>query len=334
MPPFILVGLAAGFASAVLFASATMGGVGGRLMLYFLAPLPAFLAGLGWGAGAAVIGALSTGLGCGLLLGPKAGLTVLVSQGLPVAVLCHLALLNRPGAGAAPPAAVTGAPTGPASVEWYPVGRLVAAASLMAGALAFLTIFLIGNDIEDLRKLLRELIEQVFLQQLPGLKDRTLGEGELATLTELFLYVFPAASALSWLGGLLVNLYLAGRITRASGRLLRPWPELAEMTYPRGFGLGLAAALATAALLTGYPALLASGFAGAFVFAFLLMGLAVVHSTSRGAASRPFLLWGTYLGLLIPFTSAWMLLALALLGILEPMLPFRRWARARQRGPE
>src|SRR5689334_2457866 len=120
MPLFVLIGLAAGLACAALFASAQFGGIGGRFLLQFLVPLPAFLAGLGWGPGAALIAAVSAAAGTSLLLEAKDGLLILVSQGLPAAYLCYLAQLSRtvtPG---------PNAPTADPTVEWYPIGRLVA----------------------------------------------------------------------------------------------------------------------------------------------------------------------------------------------------------------
>lgn len=317
MPQVILIGAAAGLASAALFASALYGGMGGRLLIYFLAPLPLFLAGLGWGTIAALVAAIGAALGSALLLSPATGVVVFASQGLPVFYICHLAQLRRTVA--ASPGDIGGAPE---AVEWYPVGRLVAIATVFAGAVAFITVWMLGDDLDQIRTLLRGLIEKVFLQSLPGLKDRSLGEQDIALLTEFALYALPATSAFSWLGSFAANLYLAGRITLASGRLPRPWPDLASLTYPRGFGLGLAASLTAAGLLTGYPALLASGFAGAFFLAYVLLGLAVVHSVTRGRPARALILWGVYIALVV--LNPWAPVALALIGTLEPTLRRRR----------
>ncbi len=327
MPPFILIGLAAGLASAALFASATAGGMGGRLLLFFLAPLPAFLAGLGWGPMAAAISAVSAAIGISLLINLNAGLLVLLSHGLPAAYLCYLAQLSRgPAITAAPSGQATLGPTPAtnptADVEWYPIGRLVAASALIAGALAFVSLMQLGTDLDEVRKILRELLEKVFLKQLPGFRDRKIEDGELTVLTDLALYAFPAAAALSWLAGFLLNLYLAGRVTLASGRLPRPWPKLSAMTFPRGFGLLLALSIVIATTATGYLALIASGIAGALFLAYVFMGLAIVHDVTRGSASRPFILWGVYLTLLV--LNTWAALVLAIIGLLEPMLPFRR----------
>jgi hypothetical protein len=322
MPGFILIGVGGGLASAVLFASAASGGGAGGLLLYMLVPLPSFLSGLGWGSVAAGVAALSGAAGVAAALGLKAALMFFLSQGAPVAVICHLALLNRPAAEGQPD---------PVGVEWYPSGRLVTGAALMAGSLAALSLLVLGPDLEALRVLLRDLIENVFLKELPGLKERTLTADEIAAVTEFSLYVLPAASAMTWLGGFLLNLWLAGRITRTSGRLARPWPDLAAMEYPRWLSLALAGAFALT-FTTGYPALLGSGFAGAFFLAYVLMGLAIVHFITRGRPSRPFVLWGVYLSLLI--LNTWAALIIALLALMEPFLPLRRASVPGASGPD
>lgn len=328
MPVFILVGLGGGLASAALFSSAAAGGAGGRLILYMLVPLPCFLAGLGWGALAAAVAAVVGSAAVGAILGLKAAVLFFLSHGLPAAILCHLALLSRPlqaaaGAGPVPPG-------GPPALEWYPPGRLTAIATILAGLLAALSLLVLGPDLDGLRTLLQDLIENVFLKELPGLKDRQLSPEDIAAITEFSLYALPAASAMLWLGGTLLNFWLAGRITLLSGRLQRPWPDLAAMTYPRGFALGLACALALT-FLSGYPALLGSGFGGAFFFAYLLMGLAIIHYVTRGQAARPFILWGMYFALLI--LNTWAAILIALLALLEPFLPFRRRAAAPHQPP-
>ena len=324
MPQFLLIGLAGGFASAVLFMSATAGGPMGRVFLYFLAPLPSFLAGLGWGAPAAMVAALAASTGIGIVLGGIwPAFVFLISQGLPIVMLCHLALLNRPvSAGPADNDDEDAAP----AVEWYPVGRLLAAAALIAGSLSVMSLFLLGGDLEQVRNALREMIEKVFAQDLAALREKPLTREEIDSLASLGLFLLPAASATSWLAGFSLNLWLAGRITNASGRLARPWPDLSAMTFPPGMALGLAIALAFTFLLPGYPKLISSGFAGALLFAYMLMGLAIIHYVTRGKPHRPLVLWGVYF-LLLLFNS-WMALLIALLAIIEPISPIRRWPSA------
>lgn len=316
MPQFIPVGLAAGLATALLFASASAGGMTGRVILFFLAPLPSYLAGLGWGPLSAAVAAVSSAAATSLFLGVRTGLVFLVSQGIPLIALCHLALLSRPAPVAAPPP-----PGAPIPLEWYPTGRVVAAATLMAGALAFVSILMLGLDLEGLRAMMLELVDKVLLKQMPSLGGGDIGEPEKNALAGLLLHALPAGSAVLWLGGFVLNLWLAGKITLMSGRLMRPWPDLTLMRFPRGFGLGLAASLALT-LLPALPGLLATGFAGAFLFAYLLMGLAIIHHATLGLSGRPFILWGVYFSLFV--FNTWAGLVIALVAILEPMMWYRR----------
>jgi hypothetical protein len=297
----------------------------GRVILFFLAPLPSYLAGLGWGALSAAIAAVTSAVAASLLLGLRTGIVFFLSQGIPLVVLCHLALLSRP---ASPTAPVP--PGAPAPLEWYPIGRIVAAATLMAGALAFVSILLLGLDLEGLRAMMRELVDNVVLKQMPGLGGPDIGETEKNALASLLLHVLPAGSAVLWLGGFILNLWLGGSVTLISGRLARPWPDVTLMRFPRGFGLGLAAALALT-MLPDMPGLLATGFAGAFLFAYLLMGLAIIHHATQGLAGRPFILWGVYLALFL--FNTWAGLVIALIAILEPVMWYRRPASPDQSGP-
>jgi hypothetical protein len=75
-----------------------------------------------------------------------------------------------------------------------------------------------------------------------------------------------------------------------------------------------------ASFLPGLPGLVATGFAGALLFAFVLQGLAVIHVYSRGLMFRSVLLVAVYLGILL---LGWVAILIAILGIAEPMLHLR-----------
>jgi hypothetical protein len=318
MPQYILMGLAGGLASAALFMSATAGGAAGKILLYFLAPLPSFLAGLGWGSGSALVAALAASAATGFILGGIwPAFVFLVSQGLPIVLLCHFALQQSSFG------AVDYDESGNATplVEWYPVGRLLALAAIIAGSLSVMSLFLLGSDLNEVRAVLREMIDKVFARDLAALRDKPLTPRDIDTLSELGLYLLPAASATSWLAGFSLNLWIAGRITNASGRLVRPWPDIAAMTFPPGMLWGLVIAIVFT-FLPGYPGLISSGFAGALLFAYMLMGLAIIHHVTRGKPQRPFILWGVYFLLLI--FNSWTAAVIALLAIAEPISPLRR----------
>jgi hypothetical protein len=85
-------------------------------------------------------------------------------------------------------------------------------------------------------------------------------------------------------------------------------------------------------LLSGLSGLIAAGFAGPLFFAYVLLGLAVVHYVTRGRPWRPFALWGLYLALFIMNTVA--SLAIALLGLAEAIWPIRKMAAPRNDPPQ
>jgi hypothetical protein len=304
----LLIGLGAGLVSAVVFASATTGPVLIRMVLFLLTPLALFLAGLGLGPLAAAAGGLA-GTMLVLVAGSLAGALVFAAaQAIPVVILTYLASLNRQ--------------TGDGVVEWYPAGRLIIVAAILAGLFSTLTLFLLGGDVETLRTALRDMLQTFVNSELPKMPDApTLGPAEIDEATAIALALLPAASAISTMGSLLFNFWLAGRITMASGRLQRPWPDLAAIIYPPVTPLLLA--LATGAgFLAGLPGLIAAGFAGPLFLAYVLLGLAVVHFMTRGRSWRPFALWGLYASLFIMNTVA--SLAIALLGLAEAIWPMRK----------
>src|SRR5689334_17898910 len=131
MIAIILIGLAAGCASALMFASIISGALI-SLVLFYLAPLPLMVAALGWGPLSASIGGIAAAIGLGAIFGLPYCIAFALTVALPAWWLGHLALLGRPLAG--PPAGNGAAPVAP-PLEWYPVGRIL----LWAAAFAALT---------------------------------------------------------------------------------------------------------------------------------------------------------------------------------------------------
>jgi hypothetical protein len=66
------------------------------------------------------------------------------------------------------------------------------------------------------------------------------------------------------------------------------------------------------------------------LFAFVLQGLAVLHVYTRGVPFRGLLLTAIYLGI---FLLGWVALAVAILGLSEPMLRLRERAAGRGHPP-
>ncbi len=325
MPPFALIGIGAGFASALLLVATTTGGLGVRLLVYLLAPLPLILAGLGAGSAAAGIGAAVSAAVLLMVLGPKVALLHAVAHGIPVTVLVHLALLSRERS-----ASGQTAPSAAPVVEWYPIGRMVAIAAIFAGLHGFISTVVFGIDSEQQRQMLRQLMGAL-AQHLPRRDGKILSEDELSSLVELGIYTLPGAAAFSWLLSMLLNFYLGARITAVSGRLIRPLPDVPSMTFPVGFGLGLAAALPLT-FVGGVPGFVGSAFAGAFFCAHLLMGLAIIHDITRGSTFRPGILAVLYVALV--FLNGWASVGLAIFAALAPLLPLNRGKTPATGGPD
>src|SRR5262249_43661605 len=136
---------------------------------------------------------------------------------------------------------------------------------------------------------------------------------------EWTIILLPGVFAAYWLAIFTLNLYLAGRIARASGRLGRDWPDLAAMSFPGGLPLLAALALA-AAFFPGLPAGGGRSFTGVLLLAFLLAVLALLHYLARGRA--PWVLWLVYAALIVfgPYAA----LAITLGGLLDVTFQLKR----------
>ena len=310
MPISLFIGAGSGLVSAALFASAaTATSLAG--LLFYLAPLPLCLAGLGWGGMAALLSALTGIVVIATSLGAATAAVFALSIAAPTALLAHLALLTRPAA------TPNGQVVGP--LEWYPPGRIVGWAALIAGLLAGILVLTIGYDQEAYRDTIRQILEHSTLKELDR-NGTVFTEEAIASLSSVLARALPAAFAIIWFTITLFNLWIAALIVDASGRALRPWPDLRGFELPNALVPLFAGALA-ASFLPGLPGLLATGLAGALLFAYVLQGLAVIHLYSHGLPFRAVLLTAVYLGILL---LGWVALVVAILGLAEPLLGLRR----------
>ena len=95
MIALLLIAIAAGCASALMFASIVSGALI-SLLLFYLAPLPLMVAALGWGPLAATVGCISAAIGLCAIFGLPYCIAFVVMVALPAWWLGHLALLGRP----------------------------------------------------------------------------------------------------------------------------------------------------------------------------------------------------------------------------------------------
>ncbi|HVT56648.1 MAG TPA: DUF2232 domain-containing protein [Xanthobacteraceae bacterium] len=303
----LLIGLGAGIVSALLFIALASGSLL-SVALFYLAPLPIMLAGLGWSHIAALTASLTAAVGLGIGAGFWFSLAFLAGVGVPAYILSYLAMLARPVNG---------------DFEWYPIGRIVLAAAILATIAMALTIPVFGLDIDTYRAGLKEIFSRVLRLQLGiaeglPLKFPNGGDPE-RTLVVLTLVMPPLAAALSMLAQL-ANLYLAGRIARASGKLARPWPDLSATAFPFSAPLLLFGVLVLS-FLHSIIGLVAGAFTTCLLVAYALLGLAVLHHVTRAIALRGLILGITW-GLLV--VLGWPVVLLALIGLADGLLNFRQ----------
>ena len=299
MMQIVLIGLGAGAAASLLFASVVSGSLA-AVFLFYLAPLPILIAALGWSHWAGLIAAGVVAAVIGYLSGFVFISVFVIAFG--AWWLGYLALLARP--------ATNG---GGDALEWYPVGRLLLWAAILGSLVVAAAIPNFGADLESLQAGLRRIYERVLRDQ---------------SAIDLLIWAVPPAAAVFSTVINVLNLYLAARVVRVSGRLKRPWPDFAAMTLP-GSTVGILLAALAGTVLPDLLGVFARMFAGSLLMAFAFLGYAVLHAITRGLNSRIFLLAGAYIA---SFVIIWLLLAVALLGIAEVLLNLRARV-AHKRGP-
>jgi hypothetical protein len=311
MTRIALVGLGAGAASALLFASVASGSLL-SIFLFYVTPLPILIAALGWSHWAAAIAALGAAAGLAAVFGGVFFVAFMVGAGIPAWWLGYLAMLARPSAGEG-------------TLEWYPPGRLVLWCAGFAVLVISVGILTFGTDIDTFRSEMRGALERIV--QFPS-QPAGAGAVNRAQLFDFMVAIVPMAAAVVATTTNVVNLWLAARIVKFSGRLQRPWPDLPALSFPGTTvaALGVAVALS---FIGGIAGLLASVATAALVVAYGILGFAVLHSITRKARGRGLVLGTAYASVVLFF---WPVFALCLLGLADTVIDLRGRA-ARKGGP-
>ncbi|ABD87848.1 DUF2232 domain-containing protein [Rhodopseudomonas palustris] len=311
-----LITLAAGSASALMFASIISGAVI-SLLLFYLAPLPLMVAALGWSAAGAAAGGLIAGAGLGLLVGFPYFAAFMITVVLPACWLGHLALLGRPASPGPSPAGE------PPAMEWYPVGRVVAWTAGLAVLTTMAALFTLGTDSDSINDALRRGMLRVI-----GTRDNAT-PGEAEQLVDALVKIAPAAAAIVAMMTLTLNLWLAGKVTALSGRLQRPWPDLNAATLPPMTLAVLSLAIGLS-FLGGLVGMIAQTTTTALMMAYALNGLATLHTLTRAIKHRGFWLSSSY-ALVMVF--GWPVLLLVVLGLADAIFNFRQRYLQRSKPP-
>ncbi|MBN8965552.1 MAG: DUF2232 domain-containing protein [Rhizobiales bacterium] len=309
-----LIGIGAGAAAALLFASVASGSPL-SVLLFYLAPLPILIAAMGWSHWAALIAAVVAATSLAALFGSFFFIAFLIGIGLPAWWLGYLALLARPAS----------VPTAD-GLEWYPVGHVVFWAAIISGAIVILGMLNLGTDEASFRAALHRSIERVVRigaaagsDSAPALSDRVL---------DIMVTILPVAAAVLSTLTSIINIGLAARIVKISGRLPRPWPDISAMRFP-SYAPMVAGVAVIGTFVSGIMGMMSSAMMASVLMAYAVLGFAVLHAITRGSASRPFVLGGAYAAVVMFF---WPALVLSMLGLADTMFDFRSRA-AQRRGP-
>lgn len=306
MIAIVLIGLAAGSASALMFASVVSRTLISALLMY-LASMPLMVAGIGWGPLSATIGGIAAALGVAAIFGFYHGIAYALIVALPAWWLSHLAMLGRP----------TGEGPDPAALEWYPVGRLLLWIAGFAALITILTLLSVSADPLVIATAMKRSVMRVLAMHRLQADD---------SVIDTAAAMAPALIATGPLVMLTINLWLASRITATSGRLKRPWPDLKATALPPMTLVVLCVAVAFA-FTGGLVALIAKISVGALLSAYMLTGFAVVHTLTLAMKNRG--LWLTCI-YAITILFVWPLLSMVALGLADSLFGFRdRFLRTR-----
>jgi len=318
MVQLVLIGISAGAAAALLFASVASGSLL-SVPLFYLAPLPILIAALGWSHWAALIAAVVASGGLAMIFGGVFFLAFLAGVGLPAWWLGYLALLARPASGPSP------------ALEWYPAGHLVFWAAIIGAAIVIAGLLSLGTDLDNVRNSLRGGIERMLnmpSRRSSGAAIPIPGQSEPSRLADILVVILPPAAAILATLTNVINLWLAERVVTISGRLARPRSDLAAMRFP-SYAPALTAAAVAASFVPGIAGALAGVLSASLLMAYAILGFAVLHAITRGMSSRLLALGGVYVAVAV---FGWPVLVMSLLGVADAAFDFRGRA-ARRRGP-
>jgi hypothetical protein len=314
MIAIVLIGMAAGCASALMVASLVSGALI-SLLLFYLAPLPLMVAALGWGPLSAASGGIAASISLGAIFGLPLCIAFAVAVALPAWWLGHLVLLGRP-TGAGVSSSNGRLPVTP-DLEWYPVGRIVLWTSGLAALITIAALLSLGPDAATIGSTLRQGLSSI-IQVIRAHDAASTDESE--RVIEFLAAMAPIAAAMVTTTTLTLNLWLAAKITAISGRLHRPWPDLRTAALPSSSLVTFCIVFAFC-FAGGVLGIAAQVVAATLTLAYALVGFAVLHTLSAAMKSRAIWLGCTYC-MVVMFV--WPVVVMTILGLADAVFGIRQ----------
>lgn len=301
-----IVGIGAGLVSALLF-SVVITGSPLAALLYSAAPLPIFIASLGWNHRSGLFATAAGALAVAVALAPTGGIAFALIIGLPAWWIAYLALLARSDA--------------QGSVEWYPLGNLMLWIAATAALATVGSALVMTTDYETYRAVITRMIENLLSEMVRGKLIALPADVQVKELAESLAPAVPLGIGASFVTTITANLWLAARTVKMSDRLPRPWPFIPSTTLPRQALLLLIGAAAVG-MIGGFIGVAATALVGALLAAFMFSGLCLLHDISRGRPWRLPMLISVYVALIVMQAVLTPLLALA--GLVDTLLGLRK----------
>jgi hypothetical protein len=295
-----LIAIGAGSLSAVAALTFQQKAPGGLVFAYF-APLPLMLIGLSLGAVTGTISAIAGVITSALLGGLVASALFAVLHAFPAWIITRQSLLKQQ------------TPNG--QVQWYPIGNIISLLALMAAFMLTMVAIAEWQNLDTLRQNFSRQFDQTLAVWLPTLTDP-----QRAGLVTMFIMIFPALIATSWLFMTVINGIIAQSILVKMDKNLRPRPVYSALALPEWHSWAVVSAACLALLGSGNLEFMGRTLAIIFSVPFFFVGLAVVHRLERHLTFPGLLLAAVYISI---FLSLWAALVVAIIGVIEQWFGLR-----------
>lgn len=254
------------------------------LPLLIAAPLPVYVASLGWGTAAGVVSALVATAAALLWHGVAAAAVTAGLLFAPAALAGHLANLAQPH------------PQGQGMI-WFPLTGILLRLAGSIGAGFVIAGVALGYHPDDVTSAFVGLFREVLATD-PGaaVPDEALLEQSARTYAAMLPAVIPAM----WLMAHVLVMHIAAVITARSGLLARPAEDIAaNLRLPKAALAIPLLGVAGMAMLPSPAYEISAIAAGVGIAAFALSGIAELHVVTRGRPARGIVLFFSWLTLLI-----------------------------------
>ncbi len=278
-----LIAVGAGIASIVISLPAFTGSSAG-VLLFYLAALPLYMAGLALGPTAGVIAAAAGMIGAGLAGGSVLAGVYGITHALPALIVSRRALLKS------------------ADGEWFPVGRIVSSLSMTASAILVASSVWVSSQGGGLEAvIIGNLSGSELLVNFAGQLNQMQPGGEPVTapvLARVVAPVLPGVMGLVWVMTAVINAVIAQSILVKAGRNLRPTPKYTRLALPDVLSFGLISAALAVLVFSGEVEYAAQNVVLALAAPFVFAGLGAVHRWARGRSHPTAILIAVYVVLL------------------------------------